>query len=260
MIWRLRLPGMLSDKTICVSHSIRERLIGDYRYSKSKTVVIHNGVDLRRYAPSRNPLQKAHGETSLDCSGEILLSIANLTHLKRIDVALEAVRLVVKARPSCRYIIVGGGNQENTLRAQSRKLGLAGVVQFVGQVDDVRTYLEQADVFLLSSDNEGLPLVLGEAMACGIPCIATNVGGNKEIVSHGETGLLIPSGSPEQLAEAIEYLLAHPEERRRMGDNARRRVQEHFNIEDSMRQIKQVCLEGHYRTSEILPTAVNHER
>ena len=113
---------------------------------------------------------------------------------------------------------------------------------FTGHVSDVRSYLEVADLFILSSDKEGLPLSLGEAMAYGIPCIATDVGGNKEIVSHGQTGLLVKSGSPEQLAIAIEYLLAHPEERCRMGINALRRVREHFNIEDSMRQLKRVLL------------------
>lgn len=241
-IWRLRLPGILNDKTICVSNSIRERLIGDYGYSESKTVVILNGVDLRRYALSSNAPQKANGKTSPDLSGEILLCIANLTRVKRIDVLLEAVRMVVKGRPSCRCIIVGGGQLEGLLRAQSIELGLAGVVQFVGHIEDVRPYLELADLFLLSSENEGLPLVLGEAMAYGIPCIATDVGGNKEIVSHGQTGLLVKPGSPEQLAEAIEYLLTHPEERCRMGSNALRRVHEHFNIEDSMRRLKRVLL------------------
>jgi len=102
--------------------------------------------------------------------------------------------------------------------------------------------LEAADLFVLSSDKEGLPLVLGEAMAYGVPCIATAVGGNSEIVSHGQTGLLVKPRSPEQLAEAIEYLLAHPEERYRMGANALRRVQEHFNIEDSMKRLKRVVL------------------
>ena len=131
---------------------------------------------------------------------------------------------------------------ESKLRTKTVELGLAGKVIFKGHVSDVRSYLEVADLFVLSSDKEGLPLSLGEAMAYGVPCIATDVGGNKEIVSHGQTGLLVKPGSPEQLAEAIEYLLAHPEERSRMGVNARRRVQEHFNIEDSMRRLKRVLL------------------
>jgi len=131
---------------------------------------------------------------------------------------------------------------EFELRRKTVELGLADTALFIGHVSDVRSYLEVADLFVMSSDKEGLPLSLGEAMAYGIPCIATDVGGNKEIVSHGQTGLLVKPRSPEQLAEAIDYLLAHPEERSRMGVNARRRVQEHFNIEDSMRRLKRVLL------------------
>ena len=241
-VWRLRLPSLLSDGTICVSNSIRKRLIDDYGYSPAKTVTILNGVDLRWYAPSGDATQKGQTTGDPNRSDGVLLCVANLTWVKKIDVLLEAVRLVAKSRSSCRCIIVGGGDLENTLRAQSIELGLAKTVQFVGYVEDVRSYFEQADVFVLSSENEGLPLVLGEAMAYGIPCIATDVGGNKEIVSHGQTGLLVKPGSPEQLAEAIEYLLAHPDERSRMGANALRRVHEHFNIEDSMRRLKCVLL------------------
>jgi len=99
-------------------------------------------------------------------------------------------------------------------------------------------YLELADVFVLSSDREGLPLSLGEAMAYGIPCVATDAGGNKEIVAHGQTGYIVKPGSPEQLADAINYLLTHDEERARMGARAQYRVREYFNIESRMKELK----------------------
>jgi len=172
--------------------------------------------------------------------------ISNLNAQKRIDVLLDAFRIVSKNNPRARCVIVGSGlgsgSLESELRRKTIELGLADKVVFTGHVGDVRSYLEAADLFVLSSDKEGLPLVLGEAMAYGVPCIATAVGGNSEIVSHGQTGLLVKPRSPEQLAEAIEYLLAHPEERYRMGANALRRVQEHFNIEDSMKRLKRVVL------------------
>ena len=127
-------------------------------------------------------------------------------------------------------------------RARLIERVLVGVVQFVDDVKDVRPCLKLADLFLLSSKKEGLPLVLGKALAHGIPYIATDVGGNKETVSHGQIGLLVTPGSSEQLAEAIEHLLAHPEERCRMGIKALRRVHEQFNIKDSMRQLNRVLL------------------
>ena len=242
-IWRIRLAGLLSHTTITVSNAVRDKLIQDYGYPIPKTVTVLNGVDLQRYAHSAH-YGSAGKKTELGLldSDPLVLCISNLNAQKRIDVLLDAFRIVSKNHSRARCVILGSGPLESKLRTKTVELGLAGKVIFKGHVSDVRSYLEVADLFVLSSDKEGLPLSLGEAMAYGVPCIATDVGGNKEIVSHGQTGLLVKPGSPEQLAEAIEYLLAHPEERSRMGVNARRRVQEHFNIEDSMRRLKRVLL------------------
>ena len=246
-IWRIRLAGFLSHTTLTVSSAIRNTLIQDYGYPSAKTVTILNGVDLTHYARSKSS-SSAGKKTELGLveSDPIVLCISNLNPQKRIDVLLDAFCLVSKNHPSTRCVIVGAalssGPLESELRRKTVELGLADKVMFTGHVGDVRPYLEVADLLILSSDKEGLPLSLGEAMAYSIPCIATDVGGNKEIVSHGQTGLLVKPGSPEQLAEAIEYLLTHPEERCRMGANSLRRVQEHFNIEDSMRRLKRVLL------------------
>ena len=246
-IWRIRLAGLLSHKTIAVSNAVRDKLIQDYGYPITRTVTIVNGVDLQRYTRSKSSSSAGKKiELGLAESDQIVVCISNLNAQKRIDVLLDAFRIVSKNNPRARCVIVGSGlgsgSLESELRRKTIELGLADKVVFTGHVGDVRSYLEAADLFVLSSDKEGLPLVLGEAMAYGVPCIATAVGGNSEIVSHGQTGLLVKPRSPEQLAEAIEYLLAHPEERYRMGANALRRVQEHFNIEDSMKRLKRVVL------------------
>ena len=242
-IWRIRLAGLISHKTIAVSNAVRDTLIQEYGYPITRTVTIHNAVDLQRYsrlAHCRSVGKKT--ELGLLDSDPLVLCISNLNAQKRIDVLLDAFRIVSKNHSRARCVILGSGQLESELRRKTAGLDLVGNVIFAGHVGDVRPYLEVADLFVLSSDKEGLPLSLGEAMAYSIPCIATDVGGNKEIVSHGQTGLLVKPGSPEQLAEAIEYLLAHPEERCRMGANSLRRVQEHFNIEDSMRRLKRVLL------------------
>ena len=242
-IWRIRLAGLLSHTTITVSNAVRNKLIQDYGYPRAKTVAILNGVDLQHYARSKSS-SSAGKKTELGLveSDPIVLCISNLNPQKRIDVLLDAFFIVSRNHPRARCIILGSGPLESVLQRKAVELALGDKVMFKGHVSVVRSYLDVADLFVLSSDKEGLPLSLGEAMAYGIPCIATDVGGNKEIVSHGETGLLVKPRSPEQLAEAIEYLLAHPEERSRMGVNARRRVQGHFNIEDSMRRLKRVLL------------------
>jgi glycosyltransferase involved in cell wall biosynthesis len=260
IMWKLRLSGMLADQTICVSNAVRERLVSSYGYPEAKTMTVLNGVDLKHFDPTCNTRSKDLPAKDNHVSPEAtLLCIGNLWKQKRVDLLLDALSVVVKDHPLCKCMIVGSGPLEAELRAQSIRLGLDTVVQFVGRAEDVRPYLEAADLFVLSSENEGLPLVLGEAMAYGIPCIATDVGGNKEIVSHGQTGLLVKPGAPEQLAVAIKYLLAHPEDRCRMGANARRRVHEHFNIEDSMREVKRVLLGESLSDLVIPPTELRDE-
>lgn len=243
LIWKHRLTGLLCDKVVCVSNSIRERLINEYRYPESKCVVISNGVDLEYFSPShRQGIVDAEAELRAAPAAGTILCVASLVKLKRIDLLLDALATVVKNHPSCRCIIVGGGPLEMALRAQSTRLGLEASVYFAGHVQDVRPYLERADIFVLPSDNEGLPLSVGEAMACGVPCIVTDVGGNRELVLDKQSGLIVERGSTEQLAEAISYLLGNPEERRRMGIKARQCVRENFNLEDTMGQLKTLLL------------------
>ena len=101
-------------------------------------------------------------------------------------------------------------------------------------MEDVRSHLRQADLFVLSSDKEGLPLALLEAMACGLPAVVTEVGRTGEVVVHHETGVLVKRGDPDELARGIGYLLADSGARKKMGLAARRRIHQHFEIDQAM--------------------------
>jgi glycosyltransferase involved in cell wall biosynthesis len=118
----------------------------------------------------------------------------------------------------------------SAVEASILQLRLGAVVRVHGTVDDVSAKLGGASFFVLASISEGVSLTLLEAMATGLPVVATRVGGTPEVVSHGETGLLVPSRSPEQLADAMSWLLRRPDVRRRMASAARRRVEERFNV------------------------------
>lgn len=243
--WKVRLAGILSHKTITVSNAVRDKLILEYGYSQTKTVAILNGVDLKRYARSSTSESGSKKvELGLNPSDLIILCTSNLNAQKRIDVLLEAFRIVSTNNQRARCVILGSGSLEAELRAKAAGLGLDRTVMFAGFVADVRPYLEVADLFVLSSDKEGLPLSLGEAMAYGIPCVATDAGGNKEIVEHGKTGYIVKPGAPEQLAGAINYLLDHDEERARMGVLAQCRVRECFNIESRMKELINELVRG----------------
>ncbi len=242
-MWMCRVAGLLCDKTICVSNAVRDALVNDYKYPKNKAIVILNGIDLGYYgSDSEQPVQNSENKRGSDPDRPIIVSIASLYPRKRIDILLHAFWVIQKTHPLCRCIIVGSGPLEETLKRQAVDLGISPSVQFVGQVKDVRPYLKIADLFVLPSELEGLPLVLLEAMATGLPCVATEVAGNAEAVVHGHTGLMVKSGSVEQLAQAIGYMLVHREDRMRMARNAKNRVVEFFNIDNSVRQFKEVLL------------------
>lgn len=236
-----RLQGQLTHATICVSEALRHRLTTEYGYPEHRTLTIHNGADLR-YFTSGNGAVGSQGthDSARDCF--TIVCVARLSQVKRIDILLDALSLLSRSYGDWRCFILGSGPKEGELRAQASRLNLEGLVTFAGHVDDVRPYLGMADVMVLSSENEGLPLSLAEAMAMGVPCIASNVGGTGEIVCHGRTGLLFQSGSVDDLHQAVRYLLVHGDERRRMGEEARRWVHEHFDIEQVMTRVSDVIL------------------
>ena len=123
-----------------------------------------------------------------------------------------------------------------------RELGLRSHVFIEGFQKDVRPYLHASSAFILTSHREGLPLSILEAMACGLPCIVTDVGGNTEAITHQVHGLVVPRGSVDATANAISYLATHPNERAQMGRTARARACEAFDIEKRMAEIKRVIL------------------
>jgi glycosyltransferase involved in cell wall biosynthesis len=128
-------------------------------------------------------------------------------------------------------VIVGEGPERARLEAQAAHLGLAEQVHFVGHQQDVRPWLAAFDVCVLSSDWEGMSNAILEAMAAGLPVVATAVGGTPEVVVDGVTGFLVPPRDPQALADAILRLLRDPDLRRRMGEAGRAHVTEHFSVE-----------------------------
>jgi glycosyltransferase involved in cell wall biosynthesis len=236
-----RLQGRLAHATICVSEALRRRLTTEYGYPENRTITIHNGADLQ-YFTSGNDAGGIRATSGAGPNCFTIVCVARLSQVKRIDLLLDALSILSRSLRDWRCFILGSGPKERELRAQAKKLSLETVVTFVGHVDDVRPYLKMASVVVLSSENEGLPLSLAEAMAMGVPCIASDVGGTAEIVCHGRTGLLFTSGSVEELSQAIGYLRTHEEERRKMGEEAKQWVQEHFDIEQVMTRVSDVIL------------------
>ena len=236
------VSARFENTIICVSNAIRDVLIGDYRFPESKTITIHNGVSLSQFNPNEDRGLALRTRLGLGPQEFVVVCVARLSEQKRIDILLLAISRVLGSGVRCKCIIVGDGPLKEKLLAQALALNLSGHVFFEGFREDVGPYLRAGTAFVLTSHREGLPLSILEAMACGLPCIVTKVGGNSEVVTHGVNGLVVSPGSVDEVADAISYLAAHPHERAEMSRMARSRVQQEFDIEFQMARMRSVIL------------------
>ena len=158
-------------------------------------------------------------------------TIARLHRQKGVVFLLRAAAAMLAGHPEGRVIVVGGGELEDDLRRKARKLDVERRFLLLGERTDALEILSRLDVFVLPSLWEGLPLVLIEAAALGKPIVATSVDGSREIITDGETGLLVPAGDPAALAAAVRRLLGDPDLAVRLGKTARASIPPRFTLE-----------------------------
>jgi len=239
---QLRRSAHFYSTAICVSNALRDSLVKDFGFPVNKVKTIHNGVSITEFVPSERRGSEVREKLGLGKDEFVLVCVARLSGQKGIDILLQAMARVLRDGVPCKCIIVGDGPLKAQLLQHASTIGLSGHVFFEGFHEDVRPYLQAGSAFILTSHREGLPLSILEAMACGLPAVVTNVGGNPEAVTHQVNGLVVPPGSVDAVIDAISYLASHPEERTRMSKSARARARESFDIENAMAEIRQVIL------------------
>jgi glycosyltransferase involved in cell wall biosynthesis len=218
-LWADRLVSPVTTATVCVSQGERAAGLRARTCRRGRTVVIHNGVELAR--PQRS---------SGDRPGPVRL--VSVGRLRRPKDFTSLVRAMAQLEPgSAELRIVGAGPDRPDLEKEITRLGVGQDVQLLGERRDVPEILATADVFVLSSTSEGFPISILEAMAAGLPVVASAVGGVPEQVSPGETGMLVPPGDPRVLATALASLVGSSELRERMGRAGLRRAQAHFGLD-----------------------------
>lgn len=217
------------DAFVCISQAIREEL-GSIGVPVETLWDIPNGVDLEHFTLN-NPAQREESRQALNLpAGHLVLFTGRLAPEKGLDVLLSAWPQVLARVSDAYLILVGEGNQRLSLETQAQGLGLADRVLFVGGREDVLPYLKAADAFALPSYAEGLPVSLLEAMSCGLPCVATAVGGTSQLIRDGVTGCLVPVADSQALAQGLVQSLLAPEARQ-WGNTARQSVAQYYSLD-----------------------------
>lgn len=234
-----QLACLWTHKVAAVSADALEVAIDVEKTPPGKAATILNGVDCQRFQ------KRAVGPASLDGGSSVfnIVCVARLSEIKNHALLLDACALLQAEGVPFRLSIVGDGPLQETLRAQADRIGIAPYTVFEGMRDDVENALQGMDVFVLPSLSEGVSLTLLEAMAAELPVIATDVGGNPEVVTDGVTGFLVPSGDSVALCRALKALWAAPDRRRAFGEKGRERVLRDFDINETVRQYEKIYRE-----------------
>ncbi|MFF4651579.1 glycosyltransferase [Streptomyces sp. NPDC001380] len=229
-----------NDAVVAVSRAVADTVSRGGRDLGGRLTVVHHGPDLSGAPPGPAARSAARGRLGLPQDAVVVGSVGNLTPKKDQRTLLEAHARLRRTHPGAVLVLIGSGPLEQELRGRAAALGLAdGAVVLAGSRPDVPELLPALDVFALSSRQEGLPVALMEAMACGLPSAVTRVGGIPEVVDDGEQGLLVPPADPDALARALARLVGDAGLRDRMGAAARERARR-FDAAGAQRAVEAV--------------------
>src|SRR5687767_993446 len=219
--------SMLGGRVCAVSADLKQHMI-DEGFPARRIQVVHNGID-----PARRPTaihrHVARELLGLSPDAFVVGTVGRLDPVKNLRLMLQAHAMVLQRHPHAHAVFVGDGAERAALEATAANLGITGSVTFAGYRPDVRTLLPAFDVYLNCSNYEGVSLTILEAMAAGLPVVATPVGGNPEVVVDHETGFLVPAQA-RSIADAIGRLVVDARGRHLLGDAGRWRVMRHFSM------------------------------
>ncbi len=223
-----RMVGRCVDRYIAVSKANAEYLVNAKRLPASKVTVVWNGCNLTRFDPALRPSAELKTSLGFRATDRMLLVAGRLEPQKGHRILLEAYPSLRREFSDLRLVCIGDGALRTELEAQARQLGIADDVRFLGFQPNVPEWIALADVNVLPSFFEGLPLIAIETLAMARPMVATAVDGTPEVIVHGKTGLTVPPGDPDKLAGAIARLLRDPELGRKLASAGRSWVMQHF--------------------------------
>jgi glycosyltransferase involved in cell wall biosynthesis len=229
---KARILQRAIDRTIFVSDALRQDIEPRLGLPSNRIGVVHNGVDTVRFAPGRS--RHLREQFNIRDDEFVIGAVGNIRTSKAYDVLLRAVAALRDRGTPVRCLIAGNAGwdeTQETVDALMRDLHLEGTVHFCGFVEDSAAFLRGVDMFVLTSRTEGFSIATLEAMATGLPVVATRCGGPEEIVTDGVDGSLVPVGSPAAVADALLDYINDPARREQAGRRARQTVTDRFSVE-----------------------------
>lgn len=239
-----RIVGRYFDGVVAVSEAVKDEVIGKGWFKKERIYTLHNGVNVGKYDDSINAgwIKRSIG---IEGNKHIVGLIGNFRKIKGIRYFIEAASLVCRNDSEIEFVVVGEdlhepGSTINDMKLLAERLKIADKFHFLGRRTDVAELISIFDVAVVASLSEGFSNVILEYMASAKPVVASDVGGNREAVEHGETGLLVPSGNAQALAGAIRFILENREIALKYGLAGRKRAEERFSLKEMIRKYE--CL------------------
>jgi glycosyltransferase involved in cell wall biosynthesis len=227
--WAYRLTDRFATLTTTISQAAVDRYVRIGAVPPKRLRFLPNGVDIQRFHPDHSLRTAKRAELRL-ANHFAWLAVGRFVPAKNYELMLRAFASALT--PNARLIIAGDGPLRPQLEALAEQLKISSQVHFLGARNDIMGLMNAADAYVMSSDWEGMPMVLLEASAAGLPIVATSVGGNAEVVHHGVTGSLVLPQQERALADAMSDMMnLHPEQRASMGRLGRELTSEHYNIE-----------------------------
>jgi len=238
ILWGLKFVNRLTKKFLVNSNAVKDNLIRTEKVRPKAVDVIPNGVDVELVEVTQ-PIDLSKEFEGIEKKDSIVGMVANFNRrVKRVDVFLRAAVEVASQRREVKFLILGGGKLETELKELAQELGIWNMVIFGGKKDEVIPYIKSMNIGVLTSDSEGFPNVVLEYMASGIPVVATDGGGTKELIKNGLTGILVPPGDYKGIAEGICSLLLDRNKQISMGQEARRVVREKYSWDVKIKEIE----------------------
>jgi glycosyltransferase involved in cell wall biosynthesis len=238
------LANRLNHHIIAVSSSIRAFLCREEGVSADKISVIYNSVDLERFSPQNGPGTRQVGRSRWELPPKALIvgGVGRLHYQKNFPLFLEVAAEVCARQPRAYFVIAGEGPERAALEEMSSRLGIASRVRFLGFVKDMPELYQCLDLLLLTSHFEGTPLTVLEAMAMGVPVVASQVDGVTEVLEDGRDGIQVPPGRRDLFVEEVCRVLADRGLRQRIARAGQDKARRQFSAEAMVRQVEALYL------------------